>query len=162
MQRIASHRKVRPFLEKRPLSRTLHEAPIRFNVSGDHEVTLFPHAIADPFREGSAKARPVLFALVNGKLIQFYRSTGGSSKRPGVWLPTVGLFFGKGEKPPEAGKYGGHPNEFPPWVGEVSQRIGRAESKGEIQLHQEWDGITYWTIRNRVFKRVPEVKNLGY
>jgi len=101
----------------------------------------------------------MVIALVDGRRLEFYKSTGKGSKRPGKWLPTRGLFRGADDIPLVLEKYDGHQDNFPDGVEVISEKIEEAEGRGDISFHS-WDDRAYGYINGGMLKRNPPVVDL--
>jgi len=158
---ITSSRAYRNWQEKRLIKRKFREPPIEFEVDG-RKVKLFRHGFANPFQAERGNERPLVFAVVNGKLIQFFESTGKGSGRQGVWIPAADVFFGRPDARPSMTMYDVHPNRLPKWVEDISQRINRAEWEGHIEFHPDWSKHAFFYIRRRIFpqRRFPRITSI--
>ena len=131
--------------------------PINFIAIGGQRVSLFRHGLANSHGfKMKEYARPVVFTLVNGRLLQFYKSTGTSQRAPkGKWVPFEGLVTVRSQDgkihAEEFTKFPDHPN-FVQWIENISEQIAIAEKKGQIELHEDWDAQTYNDI-NKFFKK---------
>lgn len=125
------------------------------SLSNGAEVEVFVNGFANPHQYTQPeRERPVIFTLLNGRVLQFYRSAGRHGGKKGAWVPVIHIAEGIVADRLMAGtliKYDGH-HDFPAWIHELAERIKTLESEGKLVLHRDWDLEKYRLVRDRVFK----------
>lgn len=147
-------------IQNRGIRKTTFADPIKFNADGKN-VAILRHGFM-PQQKPQIIGRAVVLVIVDGKLLQFYKSSGASSKRnTGDWLPFVEIIGHNagevlGKKPRIIQKFETHPN-FPGWVLEIGERIKLAERNSELNLHANWSEEVYSMLRKMIRKRHPSL-----
>lgn len=130
-------------LMNQPFYRRALRHSITFQPSMGSTVRIIPesiHVVKAPHE--SDGGRPMVVALINGKRLYFYKSSGKRSGRPGKWLPTSGI------RPtirwtPSGIRFTGveglvkmkshwNPNPYPQEIVEIGEKIGELEKQGKI------------------------------
>jgi hypothetical protein len=132
----------------------LFRKPVNFKTTDGKSVRILSHGVENllQYSKRGSPPRALVAVFVEGRVIFYYRSSGESSRKAGVWFPTSGMLYGqRGIEDSHTTvlwikKLSGHGDEhlsdrervgrpgFPKWVMEVGKRVEKEVDAGRIKL----------------------------